>query len=88
LIVAPRDPAGHARDQERGAQRVPEEADRRVDRLQIEVRQGAMHQAIPFQSGRHAACGDRLLGDNAQVVLLPLHVVNPVVLGHCLSLSC
>ena len=75
IVGSALDPAGHARDQERSAQLVPEEAGRRIDRRQVELRQRSMHQPITLETRRDAERADRLVDDDAQVVLLPLHVV-------------
>ena len=80
------DPAGHARDQEGRAQRVPEEVGPRVDRNQVEFWQRSMHQPITLKTRRDAERADRLVDDDAQVVLLPLHVVYWLFLGHWSSI--
>ena len=41
-----------------------------------------MHQPITLEARRDAERADRLVDDDAQVVLLPLHVVYWLFLGH------
>ena len=58
----------------------------RVDRNQIELWQRSMHEAIPLETRRDAERGNRLVDDDAQVILLPLHVVYRLILGHWSSI--
>src|SRR5215207_5968522 len=61
---------------------MPKELGRRVDRNQIKLWQRSMHEPIPLETRRHTERADRLVDDDAQVVLLPLHVVYGLILGH------
>jgi hypothetical protein len=53
-----------------------------VDRIEIKLWQRAMHEPKPLDPRRHAEGADRLVDDDAQVVLLPLHVVYRLFLGY------
>src|SRR5215208_3143910 len=45
-----------------------------------------MHESIPLETRRDAKPPDRLIDDDAQVVLLPLHMVYRLILDHWSSI--